>query len=68
MTRTDSPAYKHADLYFKHQLDTMVKHFRADGQSWQTITQELFHRSAGEVSLTHETLRSWYADDIKAAT
>ena len=50
-----------AALMFPGQLDVYVAGCRRDGDSWRTIADNVNARLDGKLSVTHESLRTWFA-------
>jgi hypothetical protein len=49
-----------AEVHLGRSLDEFVAERRTAGDSWRTIAAAL--REASDLSVSHETLRAWYAD------
>lgn len=48
-------------------LEQFVRNKRAERRSWRLISRDLYEATDHHVDVTHETLRSWYPDDVELA-
>ncbi len=42
-------------------LDRWISAKRDEGRSWRLVARDLFEATDGEIDVTYETLRAWYA-------
>ena len=50
-----------AALVFPGDLEQYVANARTAGDSWRTIADNVNARLDGKLSVTHESLRTWFA-------
>jgi len=46
-------------------LSRYVLERRANGRSWRLIARDLYEQTGRDI--THETLRAWFPDEVKAS-
>lgn len=61
-----TPMFRLADHLLEGQLRTFITERRAAKRSWRLIARDLYEATGGQVDVTHETLRSWVADELAA--
>lgn len=59
---TETPSQRLATLLLRKPLGDWVAERRDAGTSWQAIADELATVTSGQVSLSREALRLWYAE------
>jgi hypothetical protein len=62
-----TPTQRLADLLLPTTLADFVQARRTAGRSWRLIARDLHQETAGQVDVTAETLRGWYARTEQAA-
>jgi hypothetical protein len=62
-----TPTRRLADLLLGGSLDEFVLTRRREGRSWRLISRDIWETTDGELDITYETLRSWFADGDGAA-
>lgn len=60
---SDPPLRRLADHLLDGKLDDFVLTRRAEGMAWRLIEREIWVATDGQVDVTFETLRNWYAED-----
>lgn len=63
--RTLTPTAELIELKLGEDLTAYVAGRRARGRSWRLIARDIFQATGQDV--THETVRSWFPDDIGRA-
>lgn len=59
---TKTSAHRLADLVLERPLSGWVAERRERGDSWRRIAIDLERDTDGQVTVTDETLRSWFPD------
>jgi hypothetical protein len=59
-----TPTRRLADLLLEGGLEHFVRSRRAEDRSWRLIARDIWEASDGQVDVTHETLRSWFPDEV----
>ena len=62
-TMTQTPTFRLADRLVDEGVEAFVNTRRAQGKSWRIIARDLWTATDGEIDVTYETLRSWFADE-----
>jgi hypothetical protein len=57
-----TPTRKLVEVLFSGDLEAWVSICRGAGQSWRSIAWDLNERLGGECTISHETLRAWFAE------
>lgn len=63
---TATPKQQLASLLLGDDLETFVRDRRKAGLAWRIVARDLYEATAGKADITHETLRTWYPDDLDA--
>jgi len=58
-----TPKAKLATLMLGRPVGEWITEARGHGLSWRAIAEQLADDTGGEITVTHETLRSWVAQD-----
>lgn len=63
----DTPTQRLADRILDGELESFVVSRRTSGKSWRVIARDLYNATDGEIDVTYETVRGWFAELAKAA-
>ncbi len=63
-SQVQTPNHRLADLLLASEgpLEAFVRSRRELDRSWRLIARDLYETTGGQVDLTYETLRGWFAD------
>lgn len=61
---TPSPSYQLADHLLPGGVRDFVLSRRSVGKSWRRITMDMYDVTNRVVDVTHETLRTWFPEDV----
>lgn len=57
-----TPTRKLVELLLGEDLEAWVASRRSAGQSWRAVASDLNERLDGACTISHETLRAWFAE------
>lgn len=61
----ETPLFRYADHLLRRHggVRAFVANRRDRGRSWRLIARELYVATKGEIDLTDQTLRKWFAEE-----
>ncbi|UNX54122.1 hypothetical protein MF406_14395 [Georgenia sp. TF02-10] len=67
-SETPTPTQRLASVLLGQDVQTFIAERRETRRAWRFIARDLYEATDGQIDVTHETLRQWYAETERAAS